>query len=52
MVYAHRDKTPLPLQGMRGPRLQDTVAALPWHASKSDGDTPLYQRVLGIFAGQ
>jgi len=52
MLYAHRDKTPLPLPGTRGPRLQDAVAALPWHAPKSDSGTPLFQRVLGIFSGQ
>jgi penicillin-binding protein 1A len=51
MLDAHRDKTPLPLPGTRAPRLQDAVAALPWQ-SKSDGDTPLFQRVLGIFSGQ
>ncbi|MGH6804929.1 MAG: transglycosylase domain-containing protein [Methyloceanibacter sp.] len=52
MLYAHRDKTPLPLPGTRAPRLQDAVAALPWQMPKSDGDTPLFQRVLGIFSGQ
>jgi len=52
MLDAHRDKTPLPLPGTRAPRLQDAVAALPWQTSKSDGDTPLFQRVLGIFSGQ
>jgi penicillin-binding protein 1A len=52
MVFAHRDKTPLPLPGTRAPWHQDAVAALPWHAPGRDGDTPLFQRVLGIFSGQ
>ncbi len=50
MVFAHRDQTPLPLPGTHAPRLQDAVAALPWH--EPGGDTPLFQRVLGIFSGQ
>ncbi|HEX9440350.1 MAG TPA: PBP1A family penicillin-binding protein, partial [Roseiflexaceae bacterium] len=49
MLYAHADKTPLPLPGTRAPRLQDAVAALPW-ASKL-GDAPFFQRVLGVFSG-
>jgi penicillin-binding protein 1A len=52
MTYAHRDKTPLPLPGTRGPRL-DAVARLPWNAPHADsGGEPLFQRVFGIFAGQ
>ena len=39
----------LPLPGTRAPR-PDAVAALPWHAPGSD--SPLFQRVLGIFSGQ
>jgi penicillin-binding protein 1A len=52
MLYAHVDKTPLPLPGTRGPQLQDAVAAaLPW-ASKLGGDAPFFQRVLGVFSGR
>jgi penicillin-binding protein 1A len=54
MTYAHRDKAPEPLPGMRGRWINDAVARLPWNApaqAKSD-DMPLYQRVLGIFGGQ
>jgi penicillin-binding protein 1A len=52
MLYAHRDKTPLPLPGTQAPRLQEAVAALPWQTPRRDGDTPLFQRVLGLFSGQ
>ena len=52
MLYAHQDKTPLALPGMRGPRLREAVAALPWFNPNSDGNTPLLQRVLGIFSGR
>ncbi len=52
MLYAHQDKTPLGLPGMRGPRLREAVAALPWFNPNSDGNTPLLQRVLGIFSGR
>ena len=38
MLYAHQDKTPLPLPGTRAPRLQDAVAALPWHATQASDD--------------
>jgi penicillin-binding protein 1A len=51
MLYAHQDKTPLPLPGTRVPRLQDAVAAALPLASKL-GDTPFFQRVLGVFSGQ
>ena len=50
MLSAHQDKTPLPLPGTRGPRLQEVVAALPW--SSRNGEAPFFQRVLGVFAGQ
>jgi penicillin-binding protein 1A len=49
MLYAHQDKTPLPLPGTRGPRLQDAIAGLSW---PSKGGAPLFQRVLGLFSGQ
>jgi penicillin-binding protein 1A len=49
MLYAHQDKTPLPLPGTRGPRLQDAIAGLSW---PSKGGAPLFQRVLGVFSGQ
>jgi penicillin-binding protein 1A len=51
MLYAHTDKTPLPLPGTRTPRLQDAVAAVPW-SSKGGGGAPLFQRVFGVFSGQ
>jgi penicillin-binding protein 1A len=51
MLYAHQDKTPLPLPGTHVPRLQDAVAAALPLASKL-GDTPFFQRVLGVFSGQ
>ena len=49
MLYAHTDKTPLPLPNIRGPRLQEAIAGLPWPAKSG---TPLFQRVLGVFSGQ
>jgi penicillin-binding protein 1A len=49
MLCAHQDKTPLPLPGTRGPRLQEAIAGLPW---PSKSGTPLFQRVLGVFSGQ
>jgi penicillin-binding protein 1A len=51
MTYAHRDKTPAPLPGLRGPSPNDAIAKLPWNAPQraSSDDTPLYRRVLGIF---
>jgi penicillin-binding protein 1A len=51
MLYAHEDKTPLPLPGTRGPRLQDAIAGagLSWPPRSS---APLFQRVLGVFSGQ
>jgi penicillin-binding protein 1A len=53
MLYAHQDKTPLPLPGTSAPRLQDAVASQPWHTpAKSGEDAPLFQRVLGAFSGQ
>jgi penicillin-binding protein 1A len=52
MTYAHRDRPPLPLPGMRAPWL-DRVARLPWQKpGSSDDDQSLYKRVFGIFAGQ
>jgi penicillin-binding protein 1A len=48
MVYAHRDKTPLPLPGTRAPWLDQVATRLPWHGRAAD-DQPLYRRVLGIF---
>jgi penicillin-binding protein 1A len=54
MLYAHRDKAPAPLPGTHAPWFNDAIARLPWNApeqAESD-DAPLYQRVLGIFAGQ
>jgi penicillin-binding protein 1A len=51
MLYAHRDQMPEPLPGTRAPRLQETVAALPW-ASKPGDDAPFFQRVLSILGGQ
>jgi penicillin-binding protein 1A len=55
MTYAHRDKAPAPLPGLRAPWLNDAIARLPWTAPSQAGsgaEPPLYQRVLGIFAGQ
>ena len=49
MLYAHEDKTPLPLTGTRGPRLRDAIGGLPWPSKSS---TPLFQRMLGVFSGQ
>jgi penicillin-binding protein 1A len=49
MLYAHQDKSPLPLPGTRGPRLQEAIAGLPW---PSKSGTPLFQRVLGILGTQ
>lgn len=51
MTYAHRDKTPAPLPGLRAPSFNDAIAKLPWNAPQraSSDDTPLYRRVLGIF---
>lgn len=52
MVYAHRDMPPLPLPGMRAPRLEATARlSLTGPEAKTD-DQPLYRRVFGIFAGQ
>ena len=52
MVYAHRDKTPLPLPGTRAPRL-DAIARLPWNGPEAKADDqPLFRRVFGILAGQ
>jgi penicillin-binding protein 1A len=54
MTYAHRDKAPKPLPGIRTPWLNDAIARLPWNApaqAKSD-EAPLFQRVLGLFGGQ
>ena len=51
MTYAHRDKAPKPLPGLRAPWRDDAIAKLPWNApqqARSD-ETPLYRRVLGIF---
>jgi penicillin-binding protein 1A len=50
MLYAHRDKPPLPLPGTRAPWV-DQIARLPWQAPKDEGQ-PLFQRVLGIFGSQ
>jgi len=49
MLYAHQDKSPLPLPGTRGPSLQEAIAGLPW---PSKSGTPLFQRVLGILGTQ
>ena len=49
MLYAHTDKTPLPLPDTRGPRLQEAIAGLPWPPKSG---TPLFQGVLGFFSGQ
>ncbi len=52
MTFAHQEKTPLPLPGVRVP-WRDQIARLPWTAPKANtSDQPLYRRVLGIFAGQ
>jgi penicillin-binding protein 1A len=57
MLYAHKDKPPLPLPGTEAPwPLQDAIAArVPWSATSSEpersDDPPLYQRVFGIFGG-
>jgi penicillin-binding protein 1A len=51
MLYAHRDKTPLPLPGIRAP-WGDQIARLPWSRKAKDADQPLFQRVLGIFGGR
>jgi penicillin-binding protein 1A len=50
MLLAHRDKPKLKLPGTRAPWHQEAVAALPWNAPRRD--TPLFQRVLGLFSGQ
>jgi penicillin-binding protein 1A len=53
MLYAHRDKVPEPLPGLRAPWLGDAIARLPWNAPQArTDDEPLYRRVFGIFAGQ
>jgi penicillin-binding protein 1A len=54
MSYAHREKVPEPLPGMRGPWLNEAVARLPWKTPQqtSGEDEPLYRRVLGIFGGE
>jgi penicillin-binding protein 1A len=53
MLYAHRDKPPLPLPGIRAPWLNDAVAGLPWRGPDAkSGEQPLFQRALGILAGQ
>ncbi|HSD92595.1 MAG TPA: PBP1A family penicillin-binding protein [Methyloceanibacter sp.] len=54
MTYAHRDKAPAPLPGLRTPWVGNAVARLPWNApSQSESsDESLYRRVLGIFAGE
>jgi penicillin-binding protein 1A len=53
MLYAHQNKTPLPLPGTSAARLQEAVASQPWHApAKSGDDAPLFQRVLGAFSSQ
>ncbi|HXG78507.1 MAG TPA: PBP1A family penicillin-binding protein [Methyloceanibacter sp.] len=51
MTYAHRDKMPKPLPGMRMPWSNDAIAHLPWNAPAQarNDEMPLYQRVLGIF---
>jgi penicillin-binding protein 1A len=57
MLYAHKDKPPLPLPGTEAPwPLQDAIAArVPRSATSSEpersDDPPLYQRVFGIFGG-
>jgi penicillin-binding protein 1A len=53
MLYAHRDKAPEALPGTRAPWLNEQVARLPWNGPEAQsGDQPLFQRVLGILAGQ
>jgi len=52
MEFAHRDKPPLPLPGIRAP-WRDQIARLPWTASQAKNDAqPLFDRVLGIFGAQ
>jgi penicillin-binding protein 1A len=54
MTYAHRDKAPQPLPGLRAPWANDAIARLPWNApaqAKSD-EAPLFERVLGGIFGQ
>lgn len=58
MLYAHRNKDPLPLPGTRGPQSrQDTIAAgLPASSGANSGEQtrhqrPFYQRVFGFFGG-
>jgi penicillin-binding protein 1A len=51
MLYAHQDKTPLPLPGTQAPRLQEAMASLPWQ-TKRDDETPFFRRVLGVLSGQ
>jgi len=52
MEFAHRDKPPLPLPGIRAP-WRDQIARLPWNASQAKSDArPLFDRVLGIFGAQ
>jgi penicillin-binding protein 1A len=53
MVYALRDKAPAALPGTSAPRSNDAIARLPWQSPEAkSNDQPLYQRVLGVFAGQ
>jgi penicillin-binding protein 1A len=54
MAYAHRDKTPAPLPGVRAPWVSEAIARLPWNAppATKKNDEPLFQRVFGILAGQ
>jgi penicillin-binding protein 1A len=51
MTYAHRDKAPKPLPGLRAPWRDEAIAKLPWNAPQQaqTDETPLYRRVLGIF---
>ena len=35
MLYAHRDKTPLPLPGTRAPSISIAIARLPWQRAGS-----------------
>jgi penicillin-binding protein 1A len=56
MLYAHQDKTPQPLPGTRSPTpLQQVSARAQWNAPAPKNDmaqeTPLFERVLGIFGG-
>jgi penicillin-binding protein 1A len=52
MLYAHKDKTPLPLPGTAAPRLEQAVARLPWASSGAEeSDGSILRRFFGALGG-